>query len=140
MSGDFNEKHTDGISQPIMVRDALLRDYAHKNACLIYGPDSPTSVPYQQNTNPHVLDGLCQGLRLTSASVYPAFRSDHLHVLIDTTCRTSFQHLLHRLYFKGAEWVAYQACFEDRLPGSPVLNGVLTSCLAPFRRPCGVFY
>jgi hypothetical protein len=28
---------------------ALLRDYADRNACLIFGPDSPTTLPYQQH-------------------------------------------------------------------------------------------
>jgi hypothetical protein len=44
MAGNLNVKHMH------------LRDYDDRNACLIFGPDSPTTVPYQQNTNPDVLD------------------------------------------------------------------------------------
>jgi hypothetical protein len=56
MAGDFNAKHTEWNSRLITTRVVLLRDYANRNACLIYGPDSPTTVPYQQNANPDVLD------------------------------------------------------------------------------------
>jgi hypothetical protein len=123
MSGDLNAKHTDWNSRLITTRGALLRDYADRYACPIYGPDSPTTVPYQQNTNP-VLDivvvkDFVLPLYLT---VCPALSSDHLPVLIDTTCRTSFQRLLDRPDFKRVDWAAYQACLEDRLPGNPVIN------------------
>jgi hypothetical protein len=108
IEGDLNAKHTDWNS---------------RNACPIYGPDSPTTAPYQQNTNP-VLDivvvkGFVLPLYLI---VCPALSSDHLPVLIDTTCRTSFQRLLDRPDFKRVDWAAYQACLEDRLPGNPVIN------------------
>jgi hypothetical protein len=57
MAGDLNAKHTDWDSKLNTARGgALLRDYTDRNACLIYGPDSPTTVPYQQNINPDVLD------------------------------------------------------------------------------------
>jgi hypothetical protein len=56
MAGDLNAKHTDWNSRLITTtRGAHLRDYANRNA-LIYGADSPTTVPYQQNANPDVLD------------------------------------------------------------------------------------
>jgi hypothetical protein len=44
---DLNAKHTDWNSRLITTRGAFLRDYANRNACLIYGPDSPITVPYQ---------------------------------------------------------------------------------------------
>jgi hypothetical protein len=47
MAGDLNAKHTDWNSRFITTRGAPLRDYANRNACLIYGPDYPTTVPYQ---------------------------------------------------------------------------------------------
>jgi hypothetical protein len=56
MASDFNAKHTDWISRMITARGALLRDYANRKACLIYGPDPPTTSPYQPKTNPDVLN------------------------------------------------------------------------------------
>jgi hypothetical protein len=56
MAGDLNAKHRGWDSRLNTTRGALLRDYTDPNACLIYGPDSLTTVPYQQNTNPDVLD------------------------------------------------------------------------------------
>ena len=34
----------------------LLRDYADGNSCLIFGPDSPTTNPYNTSATPDVLD------------------------------------------------------------------------------------
>jgi hypothetical protein len=45
MAGDLNAKHTDWNSRLITTRGALLRDYVNSNACFIYEPDSPTTVP-----------------------------------------------------------------------------------------------
>jgi hypothetical protein len=56
MAGNLNAKNTDWNSRLITTRGALLRDYDNRNACLIYRPDSPTTLPYQQNANPDVLD------------------------------------------------------------------------------------
>jgi hypothetical protein len=56
MAGYLNAKHTDWNSRLVTASGAILCDYANRNACLIYGPDSPTTVPYQQNTNSDVLD------------------------------------------------------------------------------------
>jgi hypothetical protein len=46
MAGDLKAKHMDWNSRLITVRVSLLRDYADRNSCLIYGPDSPTTAPY----------------------------------------------------------------------------------------------
>jgi hypothetical protein len=91
---------------------------------LIYGPDFPATVPYQQNTNPDVLDIVVvkDFVLPVYLTVCPALCSYHLPVLIDTTRRTSFQRLLDRSDFKRVDWAAYQACLEDRLSGKPVIN------------------
>jgi hypothetical protein len=56
MAGDLNAKHKDGISRLTTARGSLLRDYAGRNSCLIYGPDSPTTAPYTYSATPDVLD------------------------------------------------------------------------------------
>jgi hypothetical protein len=56
MAGDLKAKHTDFNSRLITASGALLRDYVDGISCLIDGSDSPTTVPYQQNVNPDVLD------------------------------------------------------------------------------------
>jgi hypothetical protein len=121
MAGDLNAKHTDWNSRLITTRGALLRDYANRNACLIYGPDSPTTVPYQQNANPDILDIVVvkDFVLPVHLTVCPALSSDHPPVLTDTTCRTSFRNLLDRPDFKRLDWVAFQACLQGRLPGIP---------------------
>jgi hypothetical protein len=56
MAGDLNAKHKDWNSRLTAARGSLLRDYANKNFCLIYGLDSPTTAPYTHNARPDVLD------------------------------------------------------------------------------------
>jgi hypothetical protein len=56
MAGDLNAKHKDWNSRLTTARESLLRDYADRNSCLIYGPDSPTTAPYKHNATPDILD------------------------------------------------------------------------------------
>jgi hypothetical protein len=92
MAGDLNAKHVDWNSRPTTRRGKLLRDYAVGNSCLIFGPDSSTTNAYNLSATPDVLDivitqNLPFPVYLTSCS---ALSSDHLRVLIDTMCRSSF--------------------------------------------------
>jgi len=94
MAGDLNAKHVDWNSQLSTRRGKLLRDYADGNSCLIFGPDTPTTNPYNPLATTDVFDivitkNLTSPVYLTSCS---ELSSDHLPVLIDTTCRSSFQH------------------------------------------------
>ena len=56
MAGDLNAKHVDWKSRLTTTRGRLLRDYADRNSCLIYCPDSPTTIPYNPSAIPDVLD------------------------------------------------------------------------------------
>ena len=61
-----------------------LRDFADENSCLIFGPDTPTTNPYNPSATPDVLDivitkDLPFPVYLTSCS---ALSSDNLPVLI----------------------------------------------------------
>jgi hypothetical protein len=49
MAGDLNAKHVDWNLQLTMRRGKLLRDYANDNSCLIFGPDNPTTNPYNHS-------------------------------------------------------------------------------------------
>jgi hypothetical protein len=92
MAGDLNAKHVDWNSRLTTRRGKPLRDYADENSCLIFGPDTPTTSPYNLSVTPDVLDivitqNLTFPVYLTSCS---ALSSDHLPVIIDTACRSSF--------------------------------------------------
>jgi hypothetical protein len=92
MVGDLNAKHVEWNSRLITKRGRLLRDYADKYSCLIHGPNTPTTVPYNPSSTPDVLDiaitkGLNSPVYMTTCS---ANGSDHLPVLIETQCRSSF--------------------------------------------------
>jgi hypothetical protein len=58
MAGDLKAKHTDWISRVITTRGALLRYYADRNAWPIYRPESPITVPYQQNIKLDTFDNV----------------------------------------------------------------------------------
>ena len=101
-AGDLNAKRVDWNSRLSTRRGKLLRDYADGNSCLIFGPDAPTTNPYNPLATPDVLDivitkNLTSLVYLTLCS---ALSSDHLPVLIDTTCRSSFQHPRDHLDFR----------------------------------------
>ena len=107
----------DWNSQLSTRRRKPLRDYADGNSCLIFGPDSPTTNSYN-STTPDDLDIVITGdlpssVHLTSCS---ALSSDHLPVLIDTTCRSSFQHPTDRPDVRRTDWAKCQTQLEAEIP------------------------
>jgi hypothetical protein len=124
LAGDLNAKHVDWNSRLTTTRGKLLRDYADGNSCLIFGPDTPTTNPYNPLVTPGVLDivitkTLTSPVYLTLCS---ALSSDHLPVLIDTTCRLSFHHPPDRPDFRRTDWANFQTNLEDRIPSNPELH------------------
>jgi hypothetical protein len=123
MAGDLNAKNKDSNSRLTKAKGSLLRDYADRISCLIYGQDSPTTAPYTHNATPDVL-----GIAVVKDFVLPvyltvwaALSSDHLPILYDTSCQSSFQNLPDRPHFTRMYWAPFQACLEHRLPGNPVV-------------------
>jgi hypothetical protein len=117
-------------------RGKLLRDYADGNSCLIFGPDTPATNLYKPSVTPDVLDiVLTQNLSfpvyLTS---WPALSSDHLPVLIDTACRSSFHHPPDRPDFRCTDWANFQIHLEDEIPFDPEMhNGMaIETCIENF--------
>ena len=121
MAGDLNAKHVDWNSRLTTRRGKLLRDYADENS------STPTTNPYNPSATPDVLDiavtkDLPFPVYLTSCS---ALSSDHLPVLIDTTCRSSFHHPPHRPNLRCTDWANFQTNLEDQLAFHPELhNGI----------------
>jgi hypothetical protein len=93
MSGVLNAKHTDWNFRLTTASGSLLRDYANRNICLIHGPDSPTSAPFTENATPDVLDTVVVKDFVLPVHLF-VLHSAYLRILIDTTCRPSFQNLL----------------------------------------------
>jgi len=124
LAGDLNTKHVDWNSQLNTRRGKLLRDYADENSCLIFGPDAPTTNPYRFNATPDVLD-----IAMVKDFPFPvylaswaALSSFHLPVLIDTTCRSSFQHPPDRPDFRRTDWANFQVHLEDQILFDPELH------------------
>jgi len=118
MAGDLNAKHVDWNSRLNTRRGKILREYADGNSCLIFGPDSPTTNPYNPLVTPDVLDivitkNLSFPVYLTS---YSALSSDHLPVLIDNSCRSSFHNPPDRPDFRLTDWASFQAQLEELIP------------------------
>jgi endonuclease/exonuclease/phosphatase family metal-dependent hydrolase len=120
MAGDLNAKHVDWNSGLTTTRGRLLRDYADRRSCLIYGPDSPTTIPYNPSATPDVLDIVLTKNLVTpvNLTVCSALSSDHLPVQIDTMCRSSFLTLPDRPDFKRTDWTRFQECMEKKLPSN----------------------
>ena len=136
MAGDLNAKHVDWNSRLTTRRGKLLRDYADGNSCLIFGPETPTTNPYNPSATHDVLDIAVTKdapfqVYLTSCS---ALSSDHLPVLIDTACRSSFHHPPDRPNFRRTDWANFQTHLEDHIPFDPELhNGMaIDTCVENF--------
>ena len=56
MAGDLNAKHVDWNSRLITTRGRRLRDYTNDHSCLIYGPNTPTTIQYNSSATPDILD------------------------------------------------------------------------------------
>jgi hypothetical protein len=124
MAGDLNAKHVDWNSRLNTTRGKRLRDYANRNSCLIHGPESPTIVPYNSAWAPDVLDivitkNLTIPVYLTTCT---ALSSDHLPVLIDTTCRSPFHNPPDRYNFKRTDWEKFREELENDVPLNPELS------------------
>jgi hypothetical protein len=118
MVGDLNAKHVDRNSRLTTVRGKLLLDYADRHSCLIHGPDSPITVPYNPSGTPDVLDiavtkNVPTPVHLTAFS---ALSSDHLPILIDTMCRSSFLNPPDHPDFKRTDWSKFLACLNNVIP------------------------
>ena len=124
MAGNLNDKYIDWNSRLSTRRGKFLCDYADGNSCLIFAPDSPTTDLYNTSANPDVLDivitrHLPFSVHLTS---YSALSSDHLPVLNDTMCRSSFQHPPDRPDFRRTDWAKFQTHLEAEIPFNPELH------------------
>jgi len=85
MAGNLNAKHVGWNSRLSTRRGKLPRDYADGKSCMIFGPDTSTTNPYNPLATPDVLDivitkNLTSPVYLTSCSAL----SDHLPVLMGT--------------------------------------------------------
>jgi len=136
MAGDLNAKHVDWNSRLNTRRGKLLHDYADGNSYLIFGPDSPTTNPYNPLVTPDVLDivitkNLSFPVYLTSCS---ALSSDHLPVLIDTSCRSSFHNPPDRPDFRRTEWASFQTQLEELIPFDSGLHNemAIDTCVENF--------
>jgi hypothetical protein len=110
MAGDLYAKQ-EWNSRLVTRRGRLLRGYADKNSCLIYGPNTPTIIPYNPSATVITID-LVIPVHLTTCS---ALSSDHLPILIDTGCRSSFLNLPNLLDLRNIDWSKFQACLETGL-------------------------
>jgi len=104
MAGDLNDKHLDSNSRLSTRRAKLLRDYADETSCLVFGSDFQTTNPYNPSAIPDVLDiVITKNLSIHEYLTYSVISSDHLLVLIDNACRSSFHHLADRPVFRRTD-------------------------------------
>ena len=136
MADDLNAKQGAWNSRLTTRRGKLIRDYADGNSCLIFGPDTPTTNPYNPYATPDDLDiavtkDVPLQVYLSSCS---ALSSHHLHVLIDTACRSSFHHPPDRPSLRRTYWANFQTHLEGHFPFDPELhNGMaIDTCVENF--------
>ena len=135
MAGELNAKHVKWDTRLGRRREKLLRDYADENSCLIFGVYTPTTNPYNPYATPDVLDivitkNLSFLVYLSSCS---ALSSDHLPVLIDTECRSSYHNPPYRPDFRRTVWSTFETHFEELIPFYPELHEMaIHTCVENF--------
>ena len=123
MAGDLNDKHVDWNSRLSTRRGKLPRDYANENSCLIFGLDTPTTNPYKTSAIPEVLDIVITKNHSTPVYLtsFSALSSDHIPIVINTACPSSFHHPPDRPNFRRTDWANFQTHLEDQIPFYPEL-------------------
>ena len=129
LAGELIPRHVDWYSRLSTTRGKLLRNHADSNSFLIFGPESPTTNPYNPSATPDILDivitrDLHFPIDLNSCS---ALTSDHLPVLIDTRCRPSFHCLPDRLDARLTDWANFQATWKPKFRSTRKCSTVWTS-------------
>jgi len=147
VAGDLNAKHVEWISWLLTNRDRLLRDYADKESCLIYGPNTPTTLPYNPSATPDVLNIVITEDLVTSMypTTFSAISSDHLPILIDKLCRPSFIKITDHPDSRKIDWSKYRPLYTSDLQNEVAIdacNKELSSTIlkalvefTPFCRP-----
>jgi len=97
MAGDLNAKHVYWNSRLITRRGKLPRDYADGNSCLIFGPDSPNTKPFNPLVTPDVLD-----IVITKNLSFPVYQTScsalsSYHFRFSLTLRVAHPLTTHRI-------------------------------------------
>ena len=127
MASDLNAKHVEWNSRLITKRGRILRDYADRKSCLIYGSNTSPTLTYNPSATTDVLHiAIAKDL---GSPLYQTTRiapsSDHLHNFIDTLCRSSFLSSPDRPDLRRNDWPKFQSCLEAGLPSNPYLPNEL---------------
>ena len=116
MASELKAKQLDWNSRITTRRGKLLCDYADENSCLIFGPEKPTTNPYNPSATPDVLD-----IAVTKDVPFKVYlnscselSSVYLPVLLDTACRSPLHHSPDRLNFRRTDFAKSQ-----NSPGRP---------------------
>jgi hypothetical protein len=121
---ELNAKHIDWNSRLTTTREKFRRDYADGNSCLIFGPDSTITNPYNPSATPDVLDIVITRDVPTSVAQIScsALSSEHLNLLIGTGCHSSIQHTPDRPNVRHTIWAKFQTHQETQIPLIPELH------------------
>jgi hypothetical protein len=103
---------------------------------MIFRPDTPTTNPHNPSSTPDVLNivitiDLPSSLHLTSCS---ALSSDHLPILIDNICHSTFQHPPDRPDARRTDWTKFQTHLEAEIPFNPEFHNdmAIDTCVKNF--------
>jgi hypothetical protein len=99
MAGDLNAKHVAWISRLTTRRGKFLRDYADENSCLIFGPDTQTTNPYNLSATPDVLD-----IAVTKELLFPVYLTSCCALSSDPALKAEVNRLLRSVTRRLNKW------------------------------------
>ena len=136
MAVDFNVKHVDWNSRLSTRRGKVLRAYTDEYSCLIFGPGSPKPNTYNPSVSPDILDiVITNKLSIPVYLItYSALSSDHLPVIIVTTCSSSFHNPPDPPHFSRNDWAKFQTHLDHLVPFVPELHNekAIDTCVENF--------
>jgi len=137
MAGDLNDKQVHWNSRLITPRGRGFCICANEYSCLIFRPDTPTTMPCNFFPIPVALDIVIAKDRFTLVYLTKCsgLNADQLPVLISTRYQSSFLNPLDCPDLR-TDWPKFHSSLEDGLTSNPdLLNEV--ACVACVKKLCG---
>ena len=131
MAGDINDKHADWNSRLSTRRGKLLRELVSD-----LWTGHPNYQPIQYLRNPRYLRHRDNQEHLIPVYLTPcsALSWDHLPLLIETMCQSSFHHPPDSSDFRLTHWAKFQTHLENQIPFDPELHNemAIDKCVENF--------
>lgn len=124
VAGDFNSRHIAWNCFGNNLNGKLLLDYTLKHNLILHVPEEPTFVPSNALVKPSVIDMfIAKNMNnFTKPNVLVDLSSDHLPVVISTTCNIESLPTTYVYNYKKSDWSEFQKYLNKNIPANPSIS------------------